>query len=91
MAASIRVSGGRWQVCTDKNFQGQCLVINRDTTELATNFVRQISSIRPYSTMPQKPKKTPAVTSPWNTPDPVYLKKHPPAPQTVTPPAVTGV
>ena len=48
MAASIRVSGGRWQVCTDKNFQGQCLVITRDTNELATNFMRQISSIRPY-------------------------------------------
>ena len=48
MAASIRVSGGRWQVCTDKNFQGQCLIITRDTNELATNFMRQISSIRPY-------------------------------------------
>jgi hypothetical protein len=48
MAASIRVSGGRWQVCTDKNFKGQCLVISRDTNELATNFFRQISSIRPY-------------------------------------------
>lgn len=48
MAASIRVSGGRWQVCTDKNFKGQCLVITRDTNELATNFMRQISSIRPY-------------------------------------------
>jgi len=48
MAASIRISGGRWQVCTDKNFKGQCLVINRDMNELATNFMRQISSIRPY-------------------------------------------
>jgi hypothetical protein len=48
MAASIRISGGRWQVCTDKNFQGQCLVITRNTNELATNFMRQISSIRPY-------------------------------------------
>jgi hypothetical protein len=49
MAVSIRVSGGgRWQVCTDKNFQGQCLVITRNTNELATNFARQISSIRPY-------------------------------------------
>jgi hypothetical protein len=48
MTASIRVSGGRWQVCTDKNFRGQCMVITRDTSELATNFMRQISSIRPY-------------------------------------------
>jgi hypothetical protein len=48
MAASIRVSGGRWQVCTDKNFRGQCLIITRDTNQLATNFIRQISSIRPY-------------------------------------------
>jgi hypothetical protein len=48
MAASIRISGGRWQVCTDKNFQGQCLVITRNMNELATNFMRQISSIRPY-------------------------------------------
>ena len=48
MASSIRVSGGRWQACTDKNFKGQCLVINRDMNELATNFTRQISSIRPY-------------------------------------------
>jgi hypothetical protein len=48
MASSIRVSGGRWQVCTDKNFQGQCLIITRDMNQLATNFTRQISSIRPY-------------------------------------------
>jgi hypothetical protein len=48
MAASIRVEGGRWQVCTDKNFQGQCMIIDRNTSQLATNFVRQISSIRPY-------------------------------------------
>jgi hypothetical protein len=49
MAVSIRVSGGgRWQVCTDKNFQGQCLIITREMNELATNFTRQISSIRPY-------------------------------------------
>jgi hypothetical protein len=48
MAASIRISGGRWQVCTDKNFQGQCLVVTRNMNELATNFMRQISSIRPY-------------------------------------------
>jgi len=48
MTSSIRVSSGRWQVCTDKNFKGQCLVITRDTGQLATNFDRQISSIRPY-------------------------------------------
>ena len=48
MTSSIRVSGGRWQVCTDKNFQGQCLIITRDTGELAANFMRQISSIRPH-------------------------------------------
>jgi hypothetical protein len=48
MASSIRVSGGRWQVCTDKNFKGDCQVISRDMNELATNFTRQISSIRPY-------------------------------------------
>jgi hypothetical protein len=47
MAVSIRVDGGRWQVCTDKNFQGQCMVIDRNTSQLATNFLRQISSIRP--------------------------------------------
>jgi hypothetical protein len=47
MAVSIRVDGGRWQVCTDKNFQGQCMIIDRNTSQLATNFVRQISSIRP--------------------------------------------
>lgn len=49
MTASIRLSGGgRWQVCTDKNFRGQCLIVSRDTAELATNFFHQISSIRPY-------------------------------------------
>jgi hypothetical protein len=48
MASSIRVTGGRWQVCIDKNFQGQCLIVSRDTNELTTNFMRQISSIRPY-------------------------------------------
>jgi hypothetical protein len=48
MTSSIRVSGGRWQVCTDKNFGGQCLIITRDLDQLATNFTRQISSIRPY-------------------------------------------
>ena len=48
MTSSIRVTGGRWQVCTDKNFKGQCLVIDRDMGQLATNFDRQISSIRPY-------------------------------------------
>jgi hypothetical protein len=48
MASSIRITGGRWQVCTDKNFRGQCLVVTRDTNQLATNFFRQISSIRPY-------------------------------------------
>jgi hypothetical protein len=48
MAASIRISGGRWQVCTDKDFRGQCLIVTRDMNQLATNFTRQISSIRPY-------------------------------------------
>ncbi len=47
MAVSIRVEGGCWQVCTDNNFQGQCLTIDRNTSLLATNFARQISSIRP--------------------------------------------
>jgi len=47
MAASIRLSGGRWEVCTDKNFKGQCLIVDRDSYQLATNFLRQISSIRP--------------------------------------------
>ena len=47
MAVSVRVDGGRWQVCTDKNFRGQCMILDRNTSQLATNFLRQISSIRP--------------------------------------------
>jgi hypothetical protein len=47
MASSIRVTGGRWQVCTDKNFKGDCQIISGNASQLATNFDRKISSIRP--------------------------------------------
>jgi hypothetical protein len=47
MTVSIRVDGGRWEVCTDKDFRGQCMVLDRNNQQLATNFARQISSIRP--------------------------------------------
>jgi len=46
--SSFRIRGGTWRMCTDKNFQGQCLVVTRNMNELATNVMRQISSIRPY-------------------------------------------
>ncbi len=47
MAVSIRVDGGRWEVCTDKDFRGQCMILDRNSNQLATNFARQISSVRP--------------------------------------------
>jgi hypothetical protein len=47
MASSIRITGGRWQVCTDKDFRGQCQIISGNVGQLATNFDRKISSIRP--------------------------------------------
>jgi hypothetical protein len=48
MAASIRISRGRWQVCTDSDFRGRCEVISGDRRTLGSVLHRQISSIRPY-------------------------------------------
>ena len=47
MASSIRITGGRWQVCTDKDFRGQCQIISGSMSQLSANFDRKISSIRP--------------------------------------------
>lgn len=44
---SFRVQG-RWQVCTNPNFSGQCFVYDYDESNVSTNRINdQISSLRP--------------------------------------------
>ena len=45
--SSIRISGGRWQICRDANFQGRCIEIDHSVTDLADHdFNDAASSIR---------------------------------------------
>lgn len=45
--SSIRISGGRWQICRDSNFQGRCIEIDHSVTDLADHdFNDAASSIR---------------------------------------------
>ena len=44
---SFRVQG-RWQVCTDANYRGQCFVYDYDESNVSTNRINdQITSLRP--------------------------------------------
>ena len=46
-ASSIRVNSGRWQVCSDPGFRGNCVVIDRSTYSLSpVRMNDNISSIR---------------------------------------------
>ncbi|NBB15839.1 hypothetical protein GVN21_10780, partial [Caulobacter sp. SLTY] len=44
---SVRVISGRWELCNNANFGGQCVVVDRDTPNLKTvNMNDRVSSIR---------------------------------------------
>jgi hypothetical protein len=47
-ASSIRIGGGRWQVCTDSYFKGRCQIINGDVRRMDNTFNDKISSVRRY-------------------------------------------
>ncbi len=45
--SSIVVKSGRWELCTRKNYQGTCRVVDRSIDNLKTiNMNNKISSIR---------------------------------------------
>lgn len=46
-ATSLRLSGGRWQLCTKTNYQGRCVIVNYDVRDLRSlNMNDRIESIR---------------------------------------------
>jgi hypothetical protein len=49
-AASLRTSGGAWEVCDGANFQGQCRVAEGWTFNVNDLGLRRIRSIRPLET-----------------------------------------
>jgi hypothetical protein len=51
---SLRVARGTWQVCSTPNFQGQCIIVTRDESNLSGKLGRGniLRSIRPISDGP---------------------------------------
>ena len=47
VASAIEVWGGQWELCTDANYQGQCVVVGPGRYRLEGNLNDRISSIRP--------------------------------------------
>ena len=47
-AMSIRVSGGRWQICEHEDYRGRCEIIDGSVGRLDPRLARRVSSIRPY-------------------------------------------
>ncbi|MEO1040310.1 MAG: beta/gamma crystallin-related protein [Pseudomonadota bacterium] len=48
MATSIRIDGGRWEVCLEPNFRGACQVIEESLPNMSRwSFNNRITSIRP--------------------------------------------
>jgi hypothetical protein len=47
-ASSIQITGGRWQVCTDSYFKGQCRTISGDVRDMDRGFNDKISSVRRF-------------------------------------------
>jgi hypothetical protein len=47
-ASSIRIRGGRWQVCTDSYFKGRCRTVSGDVRDMDREFNDKISSVRRY-------------------------------------------
>jgi hypothetical protein len=46
-ASSIRVNGGRWQLCVDANFRGHCTILDKDAPNLSRfNLNDRVSSVR---------------------------------------------
>lgn len=46
-AESVRVSGGTWRLCTDKQYGGRCVNVSSDVSDLSSLGIRsKISSIR---------------------------------------------
>lgn len=47
-ARSLQVRGGRWQLCSEPNYRGRCVTVDRSYRDLrALNLDGQISSVRP--------------------------------------------
>lgn len=45
---SVTIGRGRWEVCTDRNFGGDCVVLDQSIPDLATEgFAGYVRSIRP--------------------------------------------
>ena len=46
-ASSIRVIGGRWQLCVDANFRGHCTILDKDSPNLSRfNLNDRVTSVR---------------------------------------------
>ena len=46
-ASSIRVTGGRWQLCVDVNYRGHCTILDKDSPNLSRfNLNDRVSSVR---------------------------------------------
>jgi hypothetical protein len=48
LTMSIRVSGGRWQICDNEDYRGRCEIIERSIDRLGPGLANRVSSIRPY-------------------------------------------
>ena len=45
---SLTIGKGRWEICTDRNFKGDCIVLDQSVPDLSTEgFAGFVKSLRP--------------------------------------------
>ena len=45
---SVTIGKGRWEICTDRNFRGDCVTLDQSVPDLSTEgFAGYVKSIRP--------------------------------------------
>lgn len=45
---SVTIGRGRWEICTDRNFHGDCITLDQSVPDLSTEgFAGYVKSIRP--------------------------------------------
>ena len=47
VATAVEVLSGQWELCTDANFSGQCMVLRPGRYQLDRSMRDRISSVRP--------------------------------------------
>jgi len=51
---SVRIGRGRWEICTDRNFGGDCVVLDASVPDLSTEgFAGYVRSLRPAPGQPR--------------------------------------